>query len=107
MKPWCGRLPIGERARAGDRIVSGRGLSHSEESNAGGVQAPWDLHPTRCALSPSRARTALSDYSSEPPSVTAQSHAFQKIVGAMIDGSMFSTRSLYAVTLGNWKMVTP
>jgi hypothetical protein len=40
-------------------------------------------------------------------SVTDQSQMFQKIVGASVDGSIPETRSLTAVTCGNWKIVTP
>ena len=54
-----------------------------------GTCTPPGLQPSR-----SSAETVPATYSSAPASVTSQSHAFQKIVGARIDGSMFVTRSL-------------
>lgn len=40
-------------------------------------------------------------------SLIVQSHAFQKMVGARIDGETPCSLSVCAVTDGNWKMVTP
>ncbi len=70
-----------------------------------GVPAPSP--PVAPAVPESSADATVSGRCYSPLSATLQSHAFQKMVGARIEGSMPSTRSLIAVTLGNWKMVTP
>lgn len=76
---------------AAERSLTRRGAGHF-----------GDLHPASVSAGPRSGDDLDDDYSSEPPSVTAQSHVFQKIVGARIDGSIPSTRSLTAVTSGNW-----
>lgn len=94
-----------QRRRAGETL--GPSSAAEEESNAVRCRPLGDLHPTSVTTRTWARREPLCAYSSEPPSVTSQSQAFQKIVGARIDASMLVTRSLKAVTSGNWKIVTP
>src|SRR3546814_404198 len=106
MKPWCGCLPLGPDQRNALPQVLPAAAHSTEEVYAVGVGTLADPHPCW----PGRPPCGLPDGVSERDhslSATLQSHAFQKMVGARIEGSMPSTRSLIAVTLGNWKMVTP
>ena len=83
--PWIQReqtAPIVSRPHCS---TTGRSL------NAVGCRSTGDLHPTRCTLSRSSApRPYFPDYSLRCAFslVTDQSHAFQKMVGARIDGSI-------------------
>jgi len=76
--------------------------------NAGGVPPPWGRQPPTSVMRRDQPGADLSDsQSSSPASVISQSQAFQNTVGARMDDVTLVTRSLIAVTSGNWKRVTP